>query len=132
MRYFLTSLTDLLFHDSKFGIQLQNLLDKPLYRSPARNGSILDPYTCFRILYDLSGSVIAASSKLCIMPDLSYPIFTECYQLIRERCLFQQFQAECTIDFPPLFFLSLFPYSPLYQIRKLDLFLYAECMEKKY
>ena len=33
------------------------------------------------------------------MPDLSYPIFTQCYQVIREWRLFQQFQAECTVDF---------------------------------
>ncbi len=33
------------------------------------------------------------------MPDLSYPIFTLCYQVIREWRLFQQFQAECTVDF---------------------------------
>ena len=31
------------------------------------------------------------------MPDLSYSIFTECYQIIRKWCLFQQFQAKCTI-----------------------------------
>ena len=50
MQYLLTFQMDPLFYDSKFSIQLQDFLDKPLYSAPARNGPVLDPYTCFRIL----------------------------------------------------------------------------------
>jgi len=47
MRYFLTFLVDLILYDSKFGIQFQDFLYKPLYSCLACNGSILNPDTCF-------------------------------------------------------------------------------------
>ena len=50
IRYFLAFLIDLYLYNSKFSIQLQKPLDKPLYSAPSCNSSILTPYTCFSIL----------------------------------------------------------------------------------
>lgn len=44
MWYFLTFLVDLILYNSKFSIQFQNFLDKPLYSCLSCNDSILDCY----------------------------------------------------------------------------------------